>query len=252
MPPVKMERPVSPVSNSNVTILQPTASSKKPSLFYYIMLVILIGLCILTLSIYQSKMDKSATPNLAKTTVVTETAPVETVPMAKVEEAPLIVPEPVTTEQPAPMPEPVVTEPAPQPEPVAAAPVAEPAPMPTPVVTEPAPQPEPVATLPIAEPEPAPVEKPKPVLIESRPEPEVIPVPAEVPTTLPLKPEYPVHGPVNYDEDSSNTVSSQLCTSGMAADEDGCCAGENLQFVESMNGYACCAVADGECYPPLK
>jgi len=251
--PVQAERPVSPVSNPSITVLQPPVGAKKTSIAYYIMLIILIGLCILTLSIYQSRMDKSATPNLAKPSDVSENAPAPKVEEAFI--APEPVPAPVAVAEPAvPMPTPVVEpEPAPQPEPVV---VAEPEPMPepAPVIAEPAPQPEPVAALPIAEPEPAaPAPEQKPILIESQPEPAVIAVPVEKPTiTLPLKPEYPVHGPVNYDDDQSNSVSSQLCTSGMAPDEDGCCAGENLKFVESLNGYACCSVADGECYPPLK
>jgi len=250
VPPAEMERPASPITNPDVTVLQPPAGSKKPSPAYYIMLVILIGLCILTLSIYQSRMDKSATPNLAQPSAVSETVPTETqtAPAPQTNESAFIMPEPkptpVVKPEPQPVPEPApVIEPQPQPTPVIE-PMPEPVAIPEPVA-EPEPMPEPVAT-------PEPVQQPEPVMAEPQPEPQVITVPDEKPTiTLPLKPEYPVHGPSNYNEEN-NTVSSQLCTSGKAPDENGCCSGESFRWVESMNGYACCAVADGECYPPLK
>lgn len=250
VPPVEMERPASPITNPDVTVLHPPVGAKKPSFVYYIMLVILIGLCILTLSIYQSRMDKSGTPNLAQPSVVSENVPTETAPAPQTNESAFIMPqpEPVAEPAPQPMPQPApIVKPQPQPVPV----ITEPEPQPAPVI-EPEPMPAPVAMPePVAEPEPmpAPIAEPEPV---QEPEPEVISVPDEKSTiTLPLKPEYPVHGPSNYNEEH-NTVSSQLCTSGDAPDENGCCSGESFRWVESMNGYACCAIADGECYPPLK
>ena len=243
-PPVSIERPASPVSNPNVTVLQPETNPKKPTIIYYVMFIILIGLSILTLSLYQSKMDDSAKPNLAKPTEP-ETVIVDEPTQPIAVDSAFITTEPVI-ENPQPV---IIEEPVPEPEPVVA-----------PVIEEPAPQliQEEPAVAPIVEPEPIPVSIPESAPI-IEPEPEIIeepvieeePVPINQNLTLPLKPEYPVHGPVNQTIEK-NSVSSQLCTSGTTPDENGCCEGESFRFIESMNVYACCSIADGECYPPLR
>jgi len=223
-PAIQMERPMAPGGiRPGVTVSHASSGNKKPTMIYYVMLIILIGLSILTLWLYQNRMDNATTPNLAATAEVEqpvlELAPIGEEPAA----APFIM------EEPAPVmaePEPIIEEPVFVPEPEPEPFYEEPVPM-EPIIEEPAPEPFYEEPVPMAEPEPTHI----------------------------TKPEYSVNGPVNYDELedlSGSGAGPQLCTSGTAPDEDGCCAGEDLRWVESYNGYGCCSAEDGECYPPLK
>lgn len=276
-----INRPASPTTGKNVTVLNPGAGSKKPTMIYYIMLMVLIALSVLTLWMYQSKMDNSATPNLASPAVTepareitpqpaTESMPqdsafIETEPVAvqQPEPKPIPTPAPIVPEmeQPAPAPQPIMPQPVAQPEPIMAEPIPAPVQPIKPIVQQQE-QPMPV-------PAPVPAVRPQPALIvpqtttKSAPLPEPSMVRMEkpkviiknIPETDVNKPEYPVYGP-NKNAASAmpetNQPTSQVCTSGTAPDENGCCTGESLKWVESFNGYACCSLADGECYPPLK
>ena len=133
-------RPVSPITGN----AEPTSPApRKPTLIYYVMLILLIGLSIFTLWLYQKNSTEKA-PDL------TQTEPVEEV-----------VAEPTSIESeldspflPVIEPEPVAVEPEPEPIPVPA-PVAEPEPVQETVTEEV--QAEQMVEQPVATPEPAPV-----------------------------------------------------------------------------------------------
>lgn len=232
-PTAEIDRPYSPVTGQTIAVAQPVAGTKKPTMIYYVMLIFLIGLSVLTLWIYQSKMDNSSAPNLTAPTASEE----QPAPSPVAEESAFIVSEPVAAPQPQPGPMPeMVAEPA--------APVfaEQPAPEPTPMPVYEEPAPAPV----VAEPAPTPT----PVFQESEPVPAIEPEAAAPSYQAPT----PVNNVATIATPSDTMVKSAAtsCTSGTAPDEDGCCAGENLKWIESYNGYGCCSPADGECYPPLK
>lgn len=246
-------RPVSPISGTAVPV-SGDAPRQKPTMIYYLMLVVLIVLAIFTLWLYQ-KRNGDTVPELETTAtapVVEQTAPATT------ESSPFIEPEPVVTEKTAPVevaPEPVVQQPEPEPEPVAVEP-------------EPIPEPEPEPT--VVEPEPAvivPEPEPAPVVIE--PEPKVIPTEEEV---IASKPAYNVSqqekmfvASPSYDTEVVSNVTdttvvtedvtasdgnAPMCDDGTAPDGYGCCAGE--VYSDVGNGETACCNTSGECFTPLK
>jgi len=246
-PAMPMMRPMGSGGMGPETMISnASAGDKKPASVYYIMLIILIGLSILTLWLYQNRMDNTATPNLAATEqtapelapIVEESAPFFEEPVFVPEPEPVQYAEPIVEPEPSPFfeeePQSFYEEPT-----FAEATVGEPAPL----------FEEPAETF---FEEPVPVAMPKPI---TKPEydvngPSNYDAPNDYDTTVSYnKPEYSVDGPANY---GATAGGPQLCTSGTAPDEDGCCAGEDLRWVESYNGYGCCSAEDGECYPPLK
>ena len=270
-------RPVSPIHNENmdvkpvVTPVSDAGSAQgKPTLLYYVLLIVLIAMSIFTLWFYQ----KSSNENMPELAASTEPAPavVEEEPVVAEPETEVVVedviPEPVMVTEPEPEPVPV-TEPVPEiiPEPV---PVTEPEP-------EIIPEPVPVTTEPVVE-NPF-VDLPADAIVgpvaDVIPEPEPVIVPTEE-EVLATKPAYGVSqqekmfvADDNYEtetvvesveptiirapQDTEQVVveeSVDVCSDGNAPDRYGCCAGE--EFVLLPDGeQACCAESTGECFPPM-
>jgi hypothetical protein len=236
---MQMERPYSPTTGQNIDVI-PAKKDKKSVVIYYLMLIILIGLSVLTLWLYQTKIDKAATPNLtlpddAAPQQVAESVPL-TEPLIPTEESAFIITESEThTPEESDFTE-VIIEP--------------------PIFSEPVE----ITEQPLPEEEPLPMPEPEPMPADAEPlADDIITMPVESALAESViepismeKPDYPVHGPAGYDGKDTTPALAQLCTSGAAPDQHGCCAGEDLRWVESYNGYGCCSVADGECYPPLR
>jgi hypothetical protein len=258
MPTAAMERPYSPATGQATAINHHAGTTKKPVVIYYLMLIILIGLSVLTLWLYQTKLDKSATPDLTATEVA------EPMPEPITDDTAFIITEPI---------EPMI-EPVPEPVDYISAEIIEPEIVPEPeyapdyYVEQPVQESEPALDYaeptpipePVAEPEPVPTQDIAPMAEEVV----IAPVAPDESMLLPVqvaatsdKPEYPVHGPDNQANAATQAAGAEsaaatLCTSGTAPDENGCCAGEVSRWIESYNGYGCCSAADGECYPPLR
>ncbi len=181
-------RPVSPISGGDGDALPPapvadaTITPRKPTMLYYVLLIILIVLSVFTLWFYQNTTNKSVPELGAKTQQ--EQAVVAEEPVAEVATAveESVIEEPVvaevTVEEVAPTAEEevVVTEPEP-------APVAEPEPV----------------VIPDVVPEPVPVVEPEPVQLEVAVEPEPVPVTpvVEEPATVVPEPTVAVIEPVS-------------------------------------------------------
>ncbi|MCL1892143.1 MAG: hypothetical protein FWF97_02540 [Alphaproteobacteria bacterium] len=319
-------RPVHPGGGGMMPLSPGThgANNKKPTAIYYIMLILLIGLSILTLWLYQTRMDNAAAPELASASNQPEliTAPKisKTAPRPQATDRYIYVPAPGGTA--------AKTEPAPQPQPFLEQPASKPEYR---IVSQPYFEAE--------EEEAVTVNKPEYSLLgPSRYEPEAAPEPVieqqyfaeeseymrtsqaeggrssnnyedtrseasesdvyeiaaggslsgnlsemaaeedfyEAPYEAPMAAPEPE---VFYNPSTDNSTyadfsdespfaeamgdrlpaqeameepQQQYCSSGTEPDEDGCCPGENLQWVESFNGYGCCSAEDGECYPPMR
>ncbi len=236
-PTAQIERPYSPVTGPTSAVAQTVTSTKKPTMVYYLMLIFLIGLSVLTLWLYQSKMDNSSAPNLTAPTA----SEAQTAPAPDAEESAFIVSEPVAEPRPQ-----VITQPEPAPITEMALPAQDSAAQTQmPVINdEPVFAEQPAAEMPMPA-EPAPTMQALPI----EEQPAVVEPMYQAPT--PENNSAIVASTNNPNEMSVKTGASS-CTSGTAPDEDGCCAGENLKWIESYNGYGCCSPADGECYPPLK
>lgn len=276
-------RPVSPIQHENTAdrpVVTPVSNvtdggsaQAKPTLLYYVLLIVLIVLSIFTLWFYQQASNE----NMPELATVTETGS-----QVAIEEPVMptdVVPEPVpVTEsvvvaepEPAPVIEPVVVaEPEPEPviEPVV---VAEPEPVVVEVEPEPVPVTEPVVENPFVDLPADAIVGPIPVIVDE--EPVAIPTEEEV---LATKPAYGVSqqekmfvADKNYEtetvvESVEPTIvrvpqyteqvvteeSVDVCSDGNAPDSYGCCAGE--EFVLLPDGErACCAESTGECFPPM-
>ena len=260
--PVAAIRPVSPITG-NVTPVE--SKSQKPTLMYYLLLILLIVLSIGTLWLYQ----KSTSGNLPTLDKAIETSA-----------EPNIVAEPVVQKVAEPTPfiaEPVVekeivveeVKPVVQPEPVL---VIEPKPQPV-VVSEPEPieiEPEVVA---VVEPEPVVTEvEPAEIVVESpfvtptpiatyEPEPVKIPTEEEIMARKPgynvsqnekmfvSAQEYDVDDVVFVDEpEMEQEPTASICEGGDAVDSLGCCPGETYTY--TPDGFMCCN--DVECFPPAE
>ena len=275
-------RPVSPVAE-NIIVETDTRHTKKPTLVYYLMLILLIGLSIFTLWLYQQKHaavlpDLAATTNVSKTTSES-TAGATNIPSPFVDAG--VKAEPVAA--------PVVdnTEVAiADNDTTSAVVVAEPEPVAVSVsVPEPIVEPEPVA---IVDAEPV-VESPfveLRTIADYEPEKQSIPSEEEI---LARKPGYSVSqqdkmfvASPDYNTDAMpapainenvaysmdldvqpmpatdmvpEIVASEVtetsddisCSDGAPADENGCCRGE--EYMYTADGYMCCV--NGDCFPPL-
>ena len=266
-------RPVSPITGNATPVTE--QKPQKPTLMYYLLLVLLILLSIGTLWIYQKSTNENI-PDLSKTIVAEQSAkdqPKVAEPTVKAVEtnAFVIVPDIVKKD--------VVEEPeiVAEPEPVAAAIVE-----PEPVSAEPEPVAivEEVETEPIeAEPEPVVVETDA-VVVEKEPEqpvetspfidvepvvmpstkyePEPVKIPSEE-EVMARKPDYNVSQNEKMfvaDDVYENELVLQLpeeeteslvCEGGAAPDSLGCCNGEEYTYTD--DGFMCCN-AD-ECFPPM-
>ena len=244
-------RPVSPISGGVVPVSD-SSSRQKPTMIYYLMLVVLIVLAIFTLWLYQ-KRNSDTVPELE----TTAPAPVveQTTPATITEDSPFIEPEQAVIEKVAQvdvMSEPEIQQPEPEPVAVEPEPISEPEPEPT--VVEPAPVPV------VAQPETTP--EPEPVVIE--PAPKAIPSEEEIIASKPAynvsqqekmfvaSPSYDTEFVSDVIETTAGTkdITDPTCDDGAAPDEYGCCAGE--VYSDVGNGETACCNTSGECFTPLK
>lgn len=239
-------RPVSPITG-NAAPTNP--APRKPTLVYYIMLILLIGLSVFTLWLYQ-KNTSEKTPDLTTTVPTAEVAVDESKGSSM--DSPFIpelepVAEDVVDVQTT-IAEPVIEEPVVEPEPVA---VEEPVPLP---VTEPEPV---VPTKPVSDISIESVTVSVPVV-----EPELVVIPTEE-EVLASKPSYNVSqnekmfvAAPEYDTETiyeETTVEAEnlpMCPDGTAPDVNGCCAGEIYTNLGEA-GFNCCPETGGDCFPPL-
>lgn len=244
-------RPVSPISGGVVPV-SGSSSRQKPTMIYYLMLVVLIVLAIFTLWLYQ-KRNSDTVPELE----TTAPAPVveQTKPATITEDSPFIEPEQAVIEKVAQvdvLSKPEIQQPEPEPVAVEPEPISEPEPEPT--VVEPAPVPV------VAQPETTP--EPEPVVIE--PAPKAIPSEEEIIASKPAynvsqqekmfvaSPSYDTEFVSDVIETTAGTkdITEPTCDDGAAPDEYGCCAGE--VYSDVGNGETACCNTSGECFTPLK
>ena len=256
-------RPVSPITG--VATETATSIQRRPTMLYYVMLVVLIVLSIFTLWMYQKSANDSV-PELGAQTkpvveeVVQEKQPVEPVvapspfvePQQPVE--PIVEPEPVAEPEPIVVPvevEPEIADVESEPVPVTPA---EPVPMAeetVPVVPVEI-TPEPVDTV-VAEPVVAPVEE-SPFLTEetvvAQPSKPIVDMIVDKPAYNVSQNEKMFVADPEYETDVVVQEEIETCADGAAPDADGCCAGEEL--VDMGDGTVmCCAVGTDECFPPM-
>lgn len=256
-------RPVSPITG--VATETATSIQRRPTMLYYVMLVVLIVLSIFTLWMYQKSANDSV-PELGAQTkpvveeVVQEKQPVEPVvapspfvePQQPVE--PIVEPEPVAEPEPIVVPvevEPEIADVESEPVPVTPA---EPVPMAeetVPVVPVEI-TPEPVDTV-VAEPVVAPVEE-SPFLTEetvvAQPSKPIVDMVVDKPAYNVSQNEKMFVADPEYETDVVVQEEIETCADGAAPDADGCCAGEEL--VDMGDGTVmCCAVGTDECFPPM-
>lgn len=256
-------RPVSPITGKSVG-----SAAKKPTLMYYVMLVLLIALSIFTLWVYQKSASDNV-PDLASAVKPEQTAPMPTENAPQQDDSPFI----DVAAEPVKAPQPVETKTAPDPEPVVASEQSKPDDSVVVPVVEIEPEPVPVVV-----PEPVPVMEPEPVADETpfiTPEPvadapaRVIPTDEEI---MASKPGYNVSQQENmfvaddgYETETlldntvttsgagvtdvpSNADDAAVCANGGAPDNFGCCPGEI--YTNNGNGQFMCCSAD-ECFPPM-
>lgn len=279
-------RPVSPIASGADEA--PMVERRRPTMLYYVLLILLIVLSVFALWMFQNKFQGDLTPNLGA-----EIAPVESEVVEPVVEPVVDVPVVV---------EPVVAEP------VVVAPVvpAEPEVVPD-VVPEPVPvtPPVPVAVVPDVVPEPVPVtpviEEPvqkiptEAEVMASKPaynvsqnekmfvaatdyetdvpvvaEPEMVTVDVVEPVVKPVAakpivvnqhvPQIVVSEPIAAEPEYVATDYAEpeyveeefvdTCADGNAPDADGCCTGETLTNVGGGQ-YVCCDEVTGDCFDPM-
>ena len=266
-------RPVSPITG---TAAPTNPAPRKPTLIYYVMLIILVALSIFTLWLYQRNTNKAA-PDLAATIAVddnstagTNAAPTDVAVSADVNAAvdsPIIpeIPMPaepeqveitetdITTVEQITEPDPVVM---PESEPLIepAAPVAVIETVEDTSITN-----DVIDTTSVAETVPEPVVEP---MVPAEPEPVVPATSITVETEeeiLASKPAYNVSqnekmfvADPQYDTETLNTavVETPTCPDGLAPDANGCCAGEIYTDMGAA-GFNCCPETGGDCFPPL-
>ena len=93
--------------------------------------------------------------------------------------------------------------------------------------------------------------EPEPVVVEPEPEPEPYVEPQEIVEPQPTvvnKPEYKV-SQENVFVGSGGGVNENLCDGDVAPDANGCCPGETYSLVN--NQRVCCPDVGGDCFPPL-
>ncbi len=122
--PTSASRPISPITGGNVKV-QPVGGHSKPTFVYYLLLILLIGLSIFTLWLYQKKNGGTVpflnpageTETVTQPDVISNGIFVEPEPIIEpkpVEAAPVQVAEPEPVPEPVPEPDvPVVTQPEP-------------------------------------------------------------------------------------------------------------------------------------------
>ena len=282
--PITPVRPVSPITGSDVSSTD-VRYTKRPTLIYYVMLILLIGLSIFTLWLYQQK-NGAVVPDLAATTVASDITTKSTT--GEIQET--NIPSPFVNvdadqKEPEPVVEPASVETV---VPDAVAEVVDDTPIQdVPAVVES----EPVAVAVEPEPEPVAQESESVNVSVDSPfvdirtvatyEPEKKPIPTEE-EILARKPGYSVSQqdkmfvaapeydtetnvssyndysldtdvqPINVPEIVTSEVGAVVtdtgCANGASADEYGCCPGEI--YLYTQDGYMCCS--DDDCFPPLQ
>ena len=254
-------RPVSPITGVATETATPVRN--KPTVLYYVMLVVLIALSIFTLWIYQRSANDTMPELGAKTAPVVEEVEKteEKSEVAEVASSPFIgqveVSEPQVQEVaevvelvPV-LEEPEVADVEPEPVPVTPATPVQVAEEVAPIVEVPVtPEPDEV----VAEPEIVPVEPESPFLTEET----VVATPTKpIIDVIVDKPAYNVSqndkmfvAAPEYETDVAVEEEIETCADGAAPDADGCCAGEELTDVGD-GALMCCAVGTDECFPPM-
>ena len=262
-------RPVSPITG--VAAETATPVRHKPTMLYYVMLIVLIVLSVFTLWLYQKSANDTLPELGAQTKPVVEEvdsqdaqpekdvvvdAPSPFIAQQQVEiqvAEPVVVPEPVVAEPVVAEPEvadvelePVLVTPA---VPVQMADEVVPA-VPVEVTPEPIDEVQEV----VAEPVITPVESESPFLSD---ETVVATPPKPIVDMVVDKPAYNVSqnekmfvADPEYETDVVEQEEIETCANGNAPDADGCCAGEEL--VDMGDGtLMCCAIGTDECFPPM-
>ena len=262
-------RPVSPITG--VAAETATPVRHKPTMLYYVMLIVLIVLSVFTLWLYQ-KSANDTLPELGaqtkpvveevdrqdaqpeKDVVVDVPSPFIAQQQVEIQVAePVVVPEPVVAEPVVAEPEvadvelePVLVTPA---VPVQMADKVVPA-VPVEVTPEPIDEVQEV----VAEPVITPVESGSPFLSD---ETVVATPPKPIVDMVVDKPAYNVSqnekmfvADPEYETDVVEQEEIETCANGNAPDADGCCAGEEV--VDMGDGtLMCCAIGTDECFPPM-
>ncbi len=246
-------RPVSPITGSGTPV---TPVPRKPTLAYYILLILLIALSIFTLWLYQQKSVKSEVPDLAPTVQQTEPEIVAEQSGTDEMESPFIQPvaqpnQQVDEQQPAVQQEIVQPEqPMQMPEQVT-------------VVEEETVVQEQEVMAPV---EDTSVNVPESDTIQPTVAPEYTAPAPVVPTedeVIASKPAYNVSQNENmfvadeaYETDEQFYADEQvvnegpLCPDGTSPDVNGCCTGEVYTDMGSA-GFNCCPSTGGDCFAPL-
>ena len=209
---------------------------QRSTLLYYVMLIFLIILSIVTLWLYQ-KTTVDNVPDLAKTVPESvATKPVETDVVVPDLPTPFVATANVVKES--------------EPEPVAVVPVEEP----VAVSVEPEPVAE-VVSEPVTVTEPEPIVEEESVFVEPTPiakyEPEPVYVPSEA-EVMATKPGYNVSQNekmfVASEDYDTEMTGIPICEGGVAPDSLGCCPGETYTYTE--DGFMCCNAV--ECFMPAE
>lgn len=262
-------RPVSPITG--VAAETATPVRHKPTMLYYVMLIVLIVLSVFTLWLYQKSANDTLPELGAQTKPVVEEvdrqdaqpekdvvvdAPSPFIAQQQVEiqvAEPVVVPEPVVAEPVVAEPEvadvelePVLVTPA---VPVQMADKVVPA-VPVEVTPEPIDEVQEVVVEPVV----TPVESESPFLSD---ETVVATPPKPIVDVVVDKPAYNVSqnekmfvADPEYETDVVEQEEIETCANGNAPDADGCCAGEEL--VDMGDGtLMCCAIGTDECFPPM-
>lgn len=240
-------RPVSPITG-NAAPTNP--APRKPTLIYYIMLILLIGLSIFTLWLYQ-KNTSEKTPDLTTTIPEPEVA-MENNSASDIDSPFIPEIEPVTekvVEPEPPVAEPVIIEPEPIAETETITETVEPAPV---VVSEPVTPSKPVADISIEtvnvavpiEEEPAPVIPTEEEILASKPSYNV----SQNEKMFVAAPDYDTE--TIYQETNVEAENLPTCPDGLAPDINGCCTGEVYTDMGEQ-GFNCCPESGGDCFPPL-
>lgn len=256
-------RPVSPITGAVAETATPV--HHKPTMLYYVMLVVLIVLSVFTLWMYQKSANDSVPELGAQTKPVVEEVvqekqsaepSVATSPFVETQQpvAPIVEPEPVVEPEPIVAPvdvEPEIADVESEPVPVTPAepvPMAEEAVPVVPVEITPEPVEETVAESVVA-----PVEE-SPFLTEetvvTQPSKPIVDMVVDKPAYNVSQNEKMFVADPEYETDVVVQEEIETCADGAAPDADGCCAGEEL--VDMGNGtLMCCAVGTDECFPPM-
>ena len=259
-------RPVSPITGNVSETLTPVRH--KPTVLYYVLLVVLIVLSVFTLWLYQKSANDSVpelgaqTAPIVKDVVVDENQSdsvaddVVSPFVEQIQEQPQIIEPvvvPVSVEEESILVEPEIADVEPEPVPVTPAVPVQMSEDLAPTVSVPA-TPE-ISDGSVAEPVVTPVDNTESPFLTDETVAAVPPKP--IVDVVVNKPAYNVSqndkmfvADPEYETDGVVQEEIETCADGMAPDADGCCAGEEL--VEFDDGaLMCCAIGTDECFEPM-